>query len=100
MFFCQKYSRVKRRNSYTITYRQHYGHILYFTLLKNRPAAVVKKVLTRPNDSFPSSFITPVQVTTELEVIDIDAILCKVIFISTSNVNSYVVKFPCALDID
>ena len=59
VFFCQQYSRVKRRNSYTIAYRQHYGHILYFTLLKNRPVAVVKKLLTRPNDSFPSSFITP-----------------------------------------
>jgi hypothetical protein len=45
VFFCQKYARVKRRNSYTITYTPtQYGQIVYFTLLMNKAAAIVKKI--------------------------------------------------------
>lgn len=64
VFFCEQYSRVKRRNSYTVTYENghKYGQIVYFTLFKNRPAAVIKKLVMLPAIEMflPTKTIVPV----------------------------------------
>jgi hypothetical protein len=77
-----------------------YGQIVYFTLLLNKAAAVVKKISVDPAHSeAESNPIIPVQVTTDLEIIDIELILEKVIYIDTSSM-PYIVRFPCPLKID
>lgn len=108
VFFCEKYSRVKRRNSYTVAYicassgLRHHGQILYFALLKNRPAALLKKAVELPagEQFLPTTAVFPVQVTSDLEVIGVPTIQEKVIFISTAQSTSYIAKFPCTLNID
>lgn len=103
VYFCQLYSRVKRRNSYTVAYGdQQYGQIMYYTIHKNKPAAMLKKLVLLPlHEAFlPSKSIIPVVVTDYLEVVGVESIQQKVIFISTSDTITYIAKFPCTLNID
>ena len=106
VLFCKNYSRVKRRNSYTVSYMTscecRYGHIMYFTLLKNQPAAVIRRLSVLPNgDQFlPTRAVFPVEVSVELEVIHISEIKEKVIFMSISDTASYIAKFPSSLNVD
>ena len=103
-FYCQQYTKVKRRNSYSITYcpGELYGQIVYFILLNGKPAAVIKKlsVLSVPEAFSPAQSIVPVKVLAEKDVISVDAISQKVVFVNISDTVSYVVKFPCTLNID
>ena len=71
---------------------------MYFTLLSGKAAAVIKKLLIQPSHVEPDPII-PVTVTTDFDIIDTEDIIDKVIYISTS-ASSYVVKFPCPLNID
>jgi hypothetical protein len=104
VFFCLEYSRVKRRNSYTVTFGDdhQYGQIMYFVMWNNRPAAVVKKLaaLHVPEQFQPENGIVPVSVSETLVVINVCDIHLKLVFITTSDSTFYVSKFPCALKID
>ncbi len=103
IYFCQQYSRVKRRNSYTVQYSEGlYGQIMYFTFFNNRPAAVMKKLSVLPISEvmLPTRSLTPVQTSDDIDIVHVDAIQQKLFFISTSDVTSYVAKFPCSLKID
>lgn len=103
VYFCQLYSRVKRRNSYTVKYGvEKYGKIFYFITHKNKHVAMMRKLIVLPpcEQFLPTRTIVPVTVDTNLEVVDIASIQQKVIFISTSDSTSYIVRFPCALNID
>ena len=54
VFYCASYSRVKRRNSYTVLYSSSdpacvsYWHILYFIQKEDKAAVVVRKMQTLP----------------------------------------------------
>lgn len=79
---------------------------MFFTVHKNKPAAVLRKlmlpVLPLHKHFLPSGSksITPAISTNELEVIGVETIQHKVIFISTSDTTSYIAKFPSTLNID
>lgn len=103
ILFSQKYTRVKVRNSYTVTYQcLLYGQILYFVCLDRQPAAVIVKLdeLPLPNDFLPIQTIVPVERTAELQVVNVQDVKEKCVFIQISDSNFYVVKFPCVLDVD
>lgn len=101
-FHCKEYTKVTKRNSYTISHSSGlYGQILIFTLRNNKPAALVQQLIPLPvPQSFsPTKAIVPVEVSTT-KIISIDAIEQKLMFIQVSNTVSYVSKFPSALIMD
>ncbi len=123
VFYCSSYSRVKRRNSYTVSYmsgevyysnqRLHniyyfagtevvYGQIQFFTIFKNKPAVVIRKLLKLPVfECFaPCKTVIPVTLEPELKIVTVSNIKQKCIVVRVSADNCYLVQFPCALRID
>ena len=101
IFFCKEYTKVKKRNSYTVIYLSgKYGQILYFTWHSGKAAAIVNELLPLPPVFAPAAPIVPVEVITRNVIIDIAEVIEKLVFVKVSNTVAYVVKFPCALDID
>lgn len=59
IFFSQQYTRVKVRNSYTVSYINDdsslsYGQIMYYVYMKDRPTAMISMLHTLP---VPESFL-------------------------------------------
>lgn len=100
IYFCSQYLRVKCRNSYTVVYSDTlYGHISFFVLYNNKPAAVIKKLEKLPaSDRFLP--LVPVKVTSDFDIISIGAITEKCVFIQTSQNCCCVGKFPCNINTD
>ena len=102
-FHSQSYTRVTRRNSYTVTYGGgKFALIKFYTLHKNKPAAVLQElnILTVPNSFTPTVNIVAVKVTTQIVAISLEDIEDKCILIEIDDSNTYVVKFPCSLTLD
>lgn len=99
-FFCAQYTRVKKRNSYTIKYGpdEKYGQIQYFILREGKATAMVKKIVHQAGSSLDP--IITAEPSSDLAVIDVAQIKEKVIFMRTSQSSSYIVKFPSSLNID
>ena len=108
ILFSVKYSRVTVRNSFTVEYYSNhdqcssYGQILYFVCLNDQPAAVIKKFNAGcvPDDFHPVRIIIPVESSPTIEIIDVNNIEEKCIFVQISDTVMYVIKFPDALDVD
>ena len=104
VFFCRHYSRVKRRNSFTVTYKGkngdvNLGQIEYFAIRKKQPTALMAKI-EKLTPCFPyTKSVYPVTFTHNLEVIHAQAILHKVIFISLQSA-TYIAEFPSNLNSD
>ena len=100
-FYCEHYTKVKKRNSFTIIYGpgQNYGQLQYFAIHQGKPTAVVRRLSRQEGSSYLVP-IVPVIITTELVIIDIKQIKEKVIFISTSPSTSYIACFPNSLNLD
>ena len=77
------------------------GQIMYFTLQNKQPAALLKKLEKLPpfEHFHPTTSVFPVVVTQDLEVIHCQAILHKVIFISTQ-LAFFVAEFPNNINFD
>ena len=106
VFYSKEYTRVKIRNSYTISYHGGgelcFGQILYFILVEKKAAAVISvlKALPIPPEFTPCKFIVPVETTSCMEVVDVCDIVSKCIFVEVSVSTSYVVTFPSSVTID
>lgn len=102
VFHSELYTCVQRRNTYTISYSQgNFGLIKFYTLHKNKPAAVLQKIDILPYTHFRLHInIVPVQVTTQLIVIPLEHIEDKCIFIELDDNNLYIAKFTCSLILD
>lgn len=101
-FYCQEYTKVKKRNSYTIAYSlESYGQILYFTLHNGKPAAMIKQLLISSTQPFsPSKAILETKQSNTKKMIKIDDIEVKVVFVEVSDNVSYVAKLPSTLNVD
>ena len=106
IYFCQKYTRVKVRNSYTVAYSKsgsfHYGQILYFICCKNTAAAVIRGLNQSdiPEVFLPTKSIIPVDISSEIDVVHADHIVEKCVLVTVSPETMYVVRFPCNVNID
>lgn len=103
MFFCQQYTRVKKRNSFTIEYGPgKFGQIYYFILHEGKAAAVVQQLVLSPipESFYPTSTLVPAKLSDTYEIIDIETIVEKIVFIEVSHSVSYVSKFPSTLNFD
>ena len=106
-FYSSIYSRVKCRNSFTISYttentEQEYGLIEFFVLSGNKPGVVLRKLRTLPVPEIfkPDQGLTPVEKTALLQVVPPTSVQEKCMLITVNDNNSYVVKFPTKLRID
>lgn len=107
IFFCDKYLRVKKRNSFTVLYksasdgRDQFGQILFFTIFQNKPGVVLKQLqLLDTPECFQPACVCPVKVINKLVVTSISNIKAKCVFVQVSSNVSYVFKFPCSLIVD
>ena len=100
-FYSAHYTRVKKRNSFTITYGpgEQIGQVQYFAIFRGKPAAVIRKV-SRQEGSSNLAPIIAVELTLELAIVDITQIREKVIFMSTSPSTAYIAWFPSKLNLD
>ena len=101
VFFSRSYARVKVRNSFTILYNDHnYGEIEYFIQYRGKAAAMVRKfrLLSTPASFKPCSLLAVGE--GDLEVIALDCISEKCMFINISDSDDYVIQFPCNLRMD
>lgn len=106
IFYCQEYKAVKRRNSYTIMYHtgtnMSYGQIMYFIITADsRPSAMVQKLRTLPiPDEFrPVQSVIPVQLTSEIDIVNVTDNIFKCMFLEIGDM-CYVVKLFCTLNMD
>lgn len=101
-----KYKRAKCKNSYTVSYKKGstllYGQIILFSIHENKPAVLVRplEASTIPSCFHPSTKIIPVKAATQVDIITIESIDEKCVFMNIDSDNSYITKFPNALIID
>lgn len=119
LIFSAQYGRVKRRNSYTVLYKssyneKQYGLIQYFVLTENNGVLAVLQALQKTSVPLQSEFqltsnvlnnvfsaATPVLPRpTVYDVVSVDAIVEKCIFIDTGGPSKYVVRFPNSITAD
>ena len=88
MFFAQQYRRVKKKNSYTVLYtrstQKHFGKILYFLLVQQKPVAVLQRYHFLDGGakkhfslSIQIQGIVPVKESTEIDIIAVEKIVGK-----------------------
>lgn len=107
VFFGQQYTRVKVRNSYTVLYADNdkglsYGQILYFVYVNDTAAAMMKMLNTLqvPDIFLPTKSIIPVQITSDIKLIDVDNIKEKCVFVDAADDDHYVIRFLSPINLD
>ena len=118
MFYSKRYGKVKKRNSYTVLFKntaskEQFGQILYFLLIGNLPFAMLQPfaIHTTATDHFnlPQPDCTPLNsklfiVPQESDIINVavpvNHIISKSVFVDIGSHNSYVLCFPTHLTID
>ncbi len=106
VIYSEEYKRVKLRNSFTVNYTFEssilIGKILFYVIYNNKPAAILIKLqqLANPRCFSPNKSIIPIEITSHLQIIPIEHIGEKCIYMEIDNSYLYVVKLPCKLLID
>lgn len=117
ILYSRQYQRVKKRNSYTVSYRDVSGStsfalIDYFVFVHNKVIAILKplqtiettckehfKLTTSALDAV--GHIVPVQIDeSSVCVCFLEQILSKCLFLSFNSAVQYVVSFPCTILFD
>lgn len=97
IFFSAKYTRVKKRNSYTVLYYKEgvlrFGSVIQYFYIKWHPTALVQKltVTARFREDIP---IFSVRKSEEYDVCDIKE---KCMYVEVDSSNVYVYRFPCKI---
>ena len=108
MFFAQQYRRVKKRNSYTVLYtrstQKHFGKILYFLLVQQKPVAVLQRYHILDGGakkhfslSIQIQGIVPVKESTEIDIIAVEKIVGKYVFVEIDCHTKYIAVFPSSI---
>jgi len=105
LFYSELYRRVKIRNSFTVCYKisgtEFCGKIMYFVIIKEQPAAVVRRFVTLsiPTEFQPVYSIVPVQYSDRIDIVNVRDIIVKCVYIDVGY-STYVATFPCTLHFD
>ena len=110
VYYCKQYTRVKKRNSYTIAYcnsgETSYGLIECFLAVRDKVVAVLHPVsklsssVSSPFCTAPGmSFIIPVTIDSDFKCCFVDDILFKCLFIDVGT-SQYVVQLPSSIMFD
>ena len=118
IFYSKRYGKVKKRNSYTVLFKntaskEQFGQILYFLLIDNLPFAVLQPfaIHTNATDHFnlpqpdctplnSKLFIVPQESDINYVAVPVNHIISKSVFVDIGSHNSYVICFPTHLTID
>ena len=90
VFYSKGYTRVKKRNSYTVRYRGHcFGQTQYFAFIDALPFAAISKFLcTHPLHTvipFISDVLYPIFPSSQYDIVDIRDIDEKCIFVHSDS---------------
>ena len=100
IFFSAKYTRVKKRNSYTILYNKdgmlRFGLVLQYFCIKRQPIALVQKLIVtaRFKEDIP---IFSVRKSDEHDIINVCDIKEKCMYVEVDSNNVYACRFPCKI---
>lgn len=110
LFYCENYTRLRTRNSFTICYSHNgfekYGFVQYFLSLNDQAVAVVVPlIVTTSPTCFPPELsvlrnrIKPVVLDSIVCIVHVKNIICKCVCIDTGS-SAYVCRKPCQLSLD
>jgi len=74
---------------------------MYFVIIKEQPAAVVRRFVTLsiPTEFQPVYSIVPVQYSDRIDIVNVRDIIVKCVYIDVGY-STYVATFPCTLHFD
>lgn len=104
IFYCKNYTRVKKRNSFTVLYEKecmfHFGMIIQFYMVDKVAVALVQTMTVLSTHPFCEDSIPTVQVKEQeavWDVIDVHMIREKCICVEIDDDTLYVSRFPCKI---
>ena len=103
-FYSMQYTRVKIRNSYTVSYKVAgtvcHGQIMYFVIIEQQATALLRRLLTlsMPDEFQPVFSVIPVQCSGRIDIVNVCDIIEKCVYIDVGS--TYIAKFPCTLHFD
>lgn len=99
VFYCKNYTRVKKRNSYTVLYEAeghfHYGAIVQFYIVGKDAIACIQRMLVTSMQPFSDSIpIVQVEQKDDLDVVNVRMIHEKCLCIEIDDSTTYICRFP------
>ena len=100
LFYSKQYTRVIKRNSYTILYKKgdrcYFGKVLQYYFVNQNVIASVQRLVVTSKDPFIYDSIPMVKVKEQslYDVINICDIYEKCVYVEIDNDNTYVCRFP------
>lgn len=100
LFYSKRYTRVIKRNSYTILYKKgdrcYFGEVIQYFSINQCVVASVQRLVVTSKDPFihDSIPIAKVQEQSLYDVINICDIYEKCVYVEIDNDNKYVCRFP------
>ena len=108
VYYSQRYSRLKTRNSYTVCYEEDcsekYGQIQYFLSMPGQVVAVVVPLIVI-TPHYPSQLgilnkrIIPVAVSSSVRAVPVMALVCKCVYVYCGS-GMFVVRRPNLLNLN
>lgn len=101
IFYSKNYKRTKKRNSYTVMYRDGFGQVLYFINLTDKTIAVVQKLdisldvrfVLHKSTLYASS-------TTTITLVPVEHLLEKCVFMGINAAEQYIARIPSHIVMD
>ena len=99
IFNCKNYTRVKKRNSYTVLYEArghfHYGKIIQFYVVRKAAVACIQQMVVTSMHPFGESIpIVQVEQRDHLDIVDVRMIHEKCLCIEVDDNAMYICRFP------